>query len=109
MKQVAAGVKTEHMSFIAEVGQATVEIVTRPCDSVHDAASLFGEAIDLVKEAAKTLGAGLLGSGSHPVASPDLSLMTCKQRYNELLKAIGPPWLWFTVTASDQTHVCICE
>ena len=30
--------------------------------------------------------------------------MTPKQRYGVLHEVIGDPWLWFTVTASDQVH-----
>ena len=47
----------------------------------------------------------MLGYGIQPRTPPSAELMTPKLRYQLLHEVVGELWLWFSVTASDQTHV----
>src|SRR5690606_30544756 len=51
----------------------------------------------------------VLGYGIQPVTPPTLRLMSPKQRYQSLYRAMGDEWLWYAVTASDQLQVDIAR
>jgi len=59
--------------------------------------------------AALTFGWRVLGYGIQPVSAPALSIMSPKQRYRSLYRAMGREWLWYTVTASDQVQVDVAR
>ena len=63
------------------------------------------EGLKWLIEAAATLQQKVLGIGIQPVSEASAKLMCPKNRYAVLLEALGPGWLWFTLTASDQVHV----
>ena len=84
-----------------------MEIITRPCEDVNEIAEVYDRALCQLVESADEVGAKVLGFGIQPQSAPSRELLTAKPRYWTLLEALGDPWLWFTVTASDQTHVAI--
>jgi glutamate--cysteine ligase len=47
----------------------------------------------------------VLGLGLQPGTAATARFMTPKPHYRALHRALGKPWLWFTVSASDQLHV----
>lgn len=94
-------------SYAMEVGRGTIELNTRPCNTLWEAKAIIEEATLRVVRAALRYGWMMLGYGIQPVTPPTLSLMTPKQRYQSLYRAMGNEWLWYTVTASDQTQIAI--
>lgn len=94
-------------SFAIEVGLGTIELNTRPCQTILEAKTIIEEATRRVVHAASRFNWMLLGYGIQPVTPPTLALMTPKQRYQSLYQAMGAEWLWYTVTASDQTQIAI--
>ncbi len=65
------------------------------------------EAVARLVVAALDYGWQLLGYGIQPVTPATLSLMSPKQRYQSLYRAMGQEWLWYSVTASDQVQIDI--
>lgn len=94
-------------SYALEVGTGTIEINSRPCNTILEVKDIMEAATIRVVHAAHRLGWLLLGYGIQPVTPPTIPLMTPKQRYQSLYRAMGSEWLWYTVTASDQTQVAI--
>jgi gamma-glutamylcysteine synthetase len=94
-------------SFTIEVGVGTMEINTRPCQTLFEIHQITERAVGRLVRAAAQRGFQVLGYGIQPVARPTLALMTPKQRYQSLYRAMGAEWLWYTVTAADQCHVAI--
>ena len=92
-----------------EVGLGTVEVIVGPCDDLHQLRSVTERSVGRVVAAAESLGFSLLGLGCQPVTAPSEALLSPRKRYNRLMNAMGPDWLMFTVTASDQIHVDITE
>jgi len=101
------GLKGANYSYALEVGLGTVEINTRPCGTLFEIHELMREAVARLVSAAARAGWRVLGYGIQPVSPPSLRIMSPKQRYLSLYRAMGEPWLWYTVTASDQLHVAI--
>ena len=99
------GVRSGGWSAVAEVGRGTVEVVVGPRPSIHDLAADLDAALRRLIPAARRAGLRLLGYGIQPRTPPHRALMTPKRRYDALLRAIGPRWLRFAVTASDQVHL----
>ncbi|HXF64218.1 MAG TPA: glutamate-cysteine ligase family protein [Caldilineaceae bacterium] len=99
------GLDGETFSYALEVGVGTVEINTRPCDALAEIETIMLEATARLVRAAAAHGWLVLGYGVQPVTPPTLSLMSPKQRYQSLYRAMGDEWLWYAVTASDQTQV----
>jgi len=93
--------------FVAEVGRGTVEIVVGPHATLHGTRDAHMRARDRLMEAVESAGQKLLGYGIQPRTPPCAPIMTPKQRYSVLHEALGEPWLWFTVTASDQVHLAV--
>lgn len=96
-------------NYEIEVGVGTVEIVTRPCADLFAIQRIMHLSMNRLVRAAARRGWQVLGYGIQPVSPPYLSLMTPKQRYHSLYRAMGAEWLWYTVTASDQCHVAIAR
>ena len=101
------GLKGPDFSYALEVGLGTVEVNTRPCRHLFEIQELMGEAVARLVSAAARASWRVLGYGIQPVSPPSLRIMSPKQRYLSLYRAMGAPWLWYTVTASDQLHVAI--
>jgi glutamate--cysteine ligase len=99
------GVRAGRWSAVAEVGRGTVEVVIGPRPSLQDLAADLDTALGRLIPAARRAGLRLLGYGIQPRTVPHRALMTPKRHYAALLRAIGPRWLRFTVTASDQVHL----
>jgi gamma-glutamylcysteine synthetase len=94
-------------SYAIEVGRGTIEINTRPCVHLFEIQQILEQSIQQVVRVASHLGWLALGYGIQPKTPPSLALMTPKQRYQSLYRAMGEEWLWYTVTASDQTQLAI--
>lgn len=99
----------EAYAFVAEVGRGTVELVLSPQTDLLATAALWEVAMERLLAAVDAAGQKLLGYGIQPIALPDVSLQTAKQRYGVLHEAIGETWLWFALTASDQCHARVAR
>ncbi len=105
--QVIVGLQGGDYSYALEVGLGTVEVTTRPCACLLEIERIMEQAVARLVRAASVHGYQLLGYGIQPVTSPTLRLMSPKQRYQSLYRAMGEAWLWYAVTASDQLQVDI--
>lgn len=94
-------------SFAQEVGRGTIEINTRACAHLHQVAACYQAALDRLLPALADLGWRLLGYGIQPRSPARRELLAPKARYLAMHQAMGDEWLWYTVTASDQTQVAI--
>lgn len=94
-------------SFTIEVGVGTMEINTRPCRTLFEVKEIAERAVHRLVRTASAYGWMVLGYGIQPLTAPSLAIMTPKQRYQSLYRAMGAEWLWYTVTAADQCHVAI--
>lgn len=99
------GLNGMHFSYASEVGKGTIEVITGPRHDLVQLARDHEAAMRRLVTVAEAHGARVLGLGAQPVTGPSAELMTPKDRYGVLLDVIGDPWLTFTATASDQTHV----
>jgi gamma-glutamylcysteine synthetase len=93
--------------YTIEVGVGTVELNTRPCRSLFEIDAIARQGVERLVRVASAYGWRLLGYGIQPVTPPSLALMTPKQRYQSLYRAMGASWLWYTITAADQVHWAI--
>jgi gamma-glutamyl:cysteine ligase YbdK (ATP-grasp superfamily) len=93
--------------YCAEVGRGTIELIVGPSEDLHGIAALHREGLDRLQEAAARRGFLVLGYGIQPLTPATPTFMAPKKRYGVLLESIGQPWLWFTLTASDQVHACV--
>jgi gamma-glutamylcysteine synthetase len=96
-------------SYALEVGVGTVEINTRPCADLFTIERIMADAVRRLVRAALNFGWRVLGYGIQPVTAPQVRIMSPKQRYQSLYRAMGQEWLWYTVTASDQIHVDVAR
>ncbi len=94
-------------SYALEVGKGTIELNVGPYATLYELESAFGAALERLVRAAAQLGWRVLGYGVQPLSPPSRSLLSPKQRYHALADIMGDDWVWYTVTASDQTHVDI--
>jgi len=101
------GLQGRDYGYALEVGLGTMEINTRPCRHLFEVQAIMEQAVMRLVHAAARFGWRVLGYGVQPVSPPTIGLMSPKQRYLSLYRAMGAPWLWYTVTASDQLHVAI--
>ena len=101
------GLHGEHAEYALEVGRGTIEVITGPADDLVQLEERHNEALAPAIKAAREHGARLLGLGIQPKTAASLELMSPKAHYQALLESIGPGWLSFAVTASDQVHVDI--
>lgn len=96
-------------SYASEVGTGTIEVITGPR---HDLVQLCRDhelAMQRLVKVAAAHGARVLAMGTQPKTVASTALMTPKPRYGLLHEVIGDPWLTFTLTASDQTHVDVAS
>ena len=101
------GLKGPNFSYALEVGVGTMEINTRPCQTLFEIQELMSEAVAHLVSAAARASWRVLGYGVQPRSRPSLRIMSPKQRYLSLYRAMADPWLWYTVTAADQLHVAL--
>lgn len=101
------GLKGPDFSYALEVGVGTMEINTRPCQTLFEIQELMREAVAHLVSAAARASWRVLGYGVQPLSRPSLRIMSPKQRYLSLYRAMADPWLWYTVTAADQLHVAL--
>ncbi|MBW7882185.1 MAG: hypothetical protein H3C34_06050 [Caldilineaceae bacterium] len=101
------GLRGPDYSYALEVGNGTVEITTRPCHDLFEIHTLMATAVARLVSAAARFSCRVLGYGIQPVSQPALRIMAPKRRYLSLYRAMGKPWLWYTVTAADQLHVSV--
>jgi gamma-glutamylcysteine synthetase len=94
-------------NYALEVGLGTIEISTRPCRTLLEIETLMQAAVTRLVRAAARFSWRVLGYGTQPVSPPTIGLMAPKQRYLSLYRAMGSPWLWYTVTAADQLQFSI--
>jgi gamma-glutamylcysteine synthetase len=105
--QMVVRVDIGRVGYEVEMGQATVEVVLPPADDLHWLETISTAAIDRLARAAANQGMCALGYGIQPRTPRSRRLMTPKQRYVALYRAVGAPWLHFTTTASDQVQIDI--
>jgi gamma-glutamylcysteine synthetase len=103
------GVDAARWSAVTEVGRGTLEVVVGPRPSLLDLAQDLDLALEAILPAARRAGYRVLGYGIQPRTPPHPGLLAPKRRYPALLRAIGPRWLRFAVTASDQVHVDVAR
>ncbi|MFN2201735.1 MAG: glutamate-cysteine ligase family protein [Caldilineaceae bacterium] len=95
----------EDYSYALEVGLGTIEVNTRPCEDLFCIERIMHSAVRPLVHAALRLGWRVLAYGIQPVSEPSLRIMSPKQRYQSLYRAMGAEWLWYTVTAADQIQI----
>jgi gamma-glutamylcysteine synthetase len=105
--RLVVGLEGTDYSYALEVGVGTVEVNTRPCHDLFEVEAIMEEAVTRLVVAALDHGWQILGYGIQPVTPATLTLMSPKQRYQSLYRAMGQEWLWYTVTASDQVQIDI--
>jgi gamma-glutamylcysteine synthetase len=101
------GLKGQDYSYALEVGLGTIELNTRPCRDLFEIERIMQAAVSRLVHAAARFGWRVLGYGVQPASPPTIGLMSPKQRYLSLYRAMGAAWLWYTVTASDQLQFAI--
>ncbi|MDE0076325.1 MAG: glutamate-cysteine ligase family protein [Caldilineaceae bacterium] len=92
-------------SYALEVGKGTIELNVGPYTTLFELESAFRTAVERLVRAAAKLDWRVLGYGVQPLSPPTRALLSPKQRYHALADIMGDDWIWYTVTASDQTHV----
>lgn len=105
--RLIVGLDGTDYSYALEVGIGTVEVNTRPCNNLFEIEAIMEAAVTRLVVAALDHGWQLLGYGIQPMTPASLSIMSPKQRYQSLYRAMGQEWLWYTVTASDQVQIDI--
>lgn len=101
------GLKGRDYSYALEVGLGTIELNTRPCRDLWEVQRIMEVAVSRLVHAAARFGWRVLGYGVQPASPPTIGLMSPKQRYLSLYRAMGEAWLWYTVTASDQLQFSV--
>lgn len=101
------GLKGHDYSYALEVGLGTIELNTRPCHNLFEVERIMQVAVARLVHAAARFGWRVLGYGVQPASPPTIGLMSPKQRYLSLYRAMGSAWLWYTVTASDQLQFAV--
>lgn len=104
---MTVGLRHPDYEIVSEVGTGTLEIVTRPCGDLHELAEVHDAALARIVAAAWDAGALVLGYGMQPRTAATAELLTRKPRYRALQQVLGPSWLPFASTASDQCHVAV--
>lgn len=99
----------EDFSFALEVGVGTIELNTRPCLTLFELQAIQERAMERLARAAARYDWRVLAYGMQPLTPPSLHIMSPKQRYMSLYRAMGKPWLWYTVTASDQVQIDVAR
>jgi gamma-glutamylcysteine synthetase len=103
------GLSGPDFSFAQEVGRGTIEINTRACVHLHEVDACYRAALARLLPALAEFGWRLLGYGIQPLSPASAGLLAPKARYLAMHQAMGDDWLWYGVTASDQTQVAIAQ
>jgi len=106
---LVVGLEADDLMFSAEVGKGTLEIIVGPEDDLHALRATYERAMERLVSVTDRHNLAVLGFGIQPVTPATFDLMTAKQRYRVLLDVIGEPWLWFSLTASDQVHIDVAR
>lgn len=101
------GVETDRSFCVAEVGRGTVEVGVGPRTSLHELGHDLAAALGPLLGAARRCGSRVLAYGIQPRTRATRSVMTPKQRYLAFLDVVGPSWLRFGLTASDQLQCAL--
>ncbi len=107
--RLIVSLEAEGTSYALEVGRGTIEVITGPCTDLFELQAAHEAAVWRLVQAAAQLDYRVLGYGIQPLTSPSLELMAAKHRYQVIYEALGEPWLWFTLTASDQVQIDISQ
>jgi gamma-glutamylcysteine synthetase len=105
--RLSIGAETDTWFCVAEVGRGTVEVGVGPRTSLHDLDRDLAAALRQLLGAARTHGWRILAYGIQPRTPASRSLMTPKLRYLAFLDVVGPSWLRFGLTASDQLQCAL--
>jgi gamma-glutamylcysteine synthetase len=105
--RLIVSLEDDQAGYTLEVGLGTVEVITGPCADLFELQAAHEAAMRRLLQAAARLDYRILGYGIQPLTPPSLDLMAPKHRYQVIYKALGQPWLWFTLTASDQVQIDI--
>ncbi|NOY28502.1 MAG: hypothetical protein GXP62_21815 [Oligoflexia bacterium] len=105
--RLVVALEGQRFTYFSEVGRGTIEVLTGPHDDLWQIADDHELAVEILLDALSVQGWTLLGYGTQPLSPPTPALMTHKSRYGVLLQVLGDPWLWFTLTASDQIHASV--
>lgn len=97
------------VSYSLEVGRGTIEVITGPCKDLFELEALHEKAVQILMPALLEKNWKLLGYGIQPLSAPDAKLMSPKMRYGLLHELIGPDWLWFCTSASDQVQIDVSQ
>ncbi|MCK6517542.1 glutamate-cysteine ligase family protein [Myxococcota bacterium] len=103
--ELIVSMEGDDYGYCAEVGRGTIEVILSPSDDLVDLERKYLVAMERLVRAADAKGLRVLGYGMQPVQAGTVEFMAPKQRYGAILEALGPIWLWFTLTASDQVHI----
>lgn len=103
--ELVVGLDGEGVSYSAEVGRGTIELIVGPADDLFGIRDAIEAGMARIVRAAEAEGLLVLGYGIQPVTPATPALMTPKKRYGVLLDVLGDLWLSFALTASDQCHV----
>jgi gamma-glutamylcysteine synthetase len=101
------GAETDTWFCVAEVGRGTVEVGVGPRTSLHDLDRDLVASLRPLLGAARRHGWRILAYGIQPRTPASRSLMTPKLRYLAFLDVVGPSWLRFGLTASDQLQCAL--
>lgn len=101
------GVETDRWFCVAEVGRGTVEVGVGPRTSLPELDRDLAAALGPLLGAAARSGYRVLAYGIQPRTTATPSLMTPKRRYLAFLDVVGPTWLRFGLTASDQLQCAL--
>jgi gamma-glutamylcysteine synthetase len=107
--RLSIGAETDRWFCVAEVGRGTVEVGVGPRTSLHDLGHDLASALGPLLGAARDRGWRVLGYGIQPKTPATRSLMTPKRRYLTFLDVVGPSWLRFGLTASDQLQCALAR
>ncbi len=103
---------TDNTHYSAEVGKGTVELITGPCETLHELRARHEEGVARLLDGCARMGpkSRVLGYGIQPFSEPSLDMVIDRQRYTALNDALSQDsWKWYSVTAADQTHVDVYE
>lgn len=85
--------------YSMEVGHGSIEVITGPCETLHELRDLHEDATLRMAAAAQRIGFRVLGLGTQPITAPSRALMSPRRRYIAMLDTALPDedWLLFTV------------
>lgn len=106
-QRLLIGAEAEGTFWLAEVGRGTIEVGVGPRTSLPELEDDLASALVPLIETARGADTLVLAYGIQPRTRATPALMTPKRRYLELLDVVGPSWLRFGLTASDQLQCAV--